>query len=196
MSDTLADLLFGPSRDDRPCGDCIACCVLPLIDTPELKKPEGQVCPNCTGKGCAIYDSRPDVCRTFNCAWKRITSMPPETRPDRLGVMFTLERHLPPRNVFEHLYFVGVATGDPRALESPLAQDALRMLSEGALPVFVSAGGTKTLVHPKPDLADAILNPAPQRDRALVRQGRDWLRRYAPFARAAAGEHTRLPYGL
>jgi hypothetical protein len=196
MSDTLADLLFGPSHDDRPCGDCIACCVLPLIDTPELKKAEGQVCPNCSGKGCAIYDSRPEVCRTFNCAWKRIRSMPPETRPDRLGVMFTLERHLPPRNVFEHLYFVGVATGDARALESPMAQDVVRMLSEGVLPVFVSAGGTKTLVHPEPNLADAITNPAPQRDRALVKQGRDWLRRYAPFARAGAGEHTKLPCGL
>jgi hypothetical protein len=196
MSDALADLLFGPPHDDRPCGDCIACCVIPLIDTPELKKPEGQVCPNCTGRGCAIYSTRPDVCRTFNCAWKRIASMPPETRPDRLGVMFTLERHLPPRNVFEHLYFVGVATGDPSALESPLAQDALRMLSEGPLPVFVSAAGAKTLVHPEPNLADAILNPAPQRDRSLVKQGRDWLRRYAPFARVGAGEHAKLPYGL
>jgi hypothetical protein len=196
MSDTLADLMFGPPHDDRPCGDCVACCIVPLIDTPEFKKPEGQVCPNCSGKGCAIYDHRPEVCRTFNCAWKRIPSMPPETRPDRLGVMFTLERHLPPRNVFEHLYFVGVATGDPRALESAMAQDVLRMLGEGALPVFVSAGGTKTLVHPAPALADAIMNPAPQRDRALVKQGRDWLKRYAPFARAGAGERTKLPYGL
>ena len=196
MSDTLADLMFGPSHDDRPCGDCIACCVVPVIDTPELKKPEGQVCPNCSGRGCAIYDSRPEVCRTFNCAWKRIPSMPPETRPDKLGVMFTLERHLPPRNVFEHLYFVGVATGDPHTLDSPMARDVLAMLSEGPLPVFVSAGGIKTLVHPEPALADAILNPAPQRDRALVRQGRDWLKRYAPFARAGAVEHSKLPYGL
>ena len=196
MSDTLADLMFGPPYDDRACGECIACCVVTVIDTPELKKPEGQVCPNCSGEGCAIYDSRPDVCRTFNCAWKRIASMPPETRPDRLGVMFTLERHLPPRNVFEHLYFVGVATGDPRALESPAAKDALAMLSEGVLPVFVSAGGTKTLVHPEPNLADAIMNPAPQRDRALVGRGRAWLKRYALFARAGAGEHAKLPYGL
>jgi hypothetical protein len=196
MSDTLADLMFGPSHDDRPCGDCIACCVLPLIDAPELKKPEGVACPHCTGQGCAAYETRPAVCRTFNCAWKRISSMPIETRPDRLGVMFTLERHLPPRNVFEHLYFVGVATGDPGALQSSAAQDVIRMLSEGLLPVFVSHGGSKTLVHPEPRLADAIMNPAPQRDRALVRQGRDWLKRYAPFARAGAGEHTQLPYGL
>ena len=34
MADTLADLMFGPSHDDRPCGDCVACCVLTVIDTP------------------------------------------------------------------------------------------------------------------------------------------------------------------
>lgn len=196
MSDALADLMFGPSHDDRPCGECTACCVLPLIDTPELKKAEGQVCPHCTGKGCGAYDARPEVCRTFNCAWKRIASMPPETRPDRLGVMFTLERHLPTRNVFEHLYYVGVATGDPRALDSPTARDVIEMLAQGVLPVFISAAETKTLVHPEPLLADAIANPAPQRDRALVKRGREWLKRYAPFARAGAGDQTRLPYGL
>src|SRR3569623_3695525 len=97
MSITLADLMFGPSHDDRPCGDCIACCVVPLIDTPELTKPEGQACPNCTGSGCAIYDARPGVCRTFNCARTRILSMPPEPRPDSLGVMYAVARQLPQR---------------------------------------------------------------------------------------------------
>ena len=195
MADTLADLMYGPSQDDRPCGDCVACCVLTLIDAPELKKPEGQVCPNCTKPGCGIYDTRPEVCRTFNCAWKRIPSMPLQTRPDHLGVMFTLERHLPPRNVFEHLYYVGVAA-DPRALEQPAVRDVLAMLSEGVLPVFVSSGGIKTLIHPEPVLADAIMRPAPQRDRALVRKGREWLKRYAPYARLGAGDQTKLPYGL
>lgn len=195
MADTLADTMFGPAHDDRSCGDCVACCVVTLIDTPQLKKAEGVPCPNCAGGGCSIYNDRPEVCRTFNCAWKRIPSMPPETRPDRLGVMFTLERHLPARNLFEHLYYVGVAA-DPAALESRSARDALAMFSEGVLPVFSSSGGMKTLVHPEPMLADAIVNPAPQRDRALVKRGRDWLKRYAPFARLGAGDQTNLPYGL
>ena len=196
MADTLNDIIFGPALADRACGDCTACCVLPDIDTPELKKPEGQVCPHCTGKGCGIYDTRPEVCRTFNCAWKRIASMTPETRPDRLGVMFTLERHLPPRNVFEHLYIAAVAINDPNALHSRLTRDVLHMFSESVLPVFIAWDGTKTLAHPEPGLADAIMNPAPQRDRALVKQGRAWLKRYAPFARLSADEHTTLPHGL
>jgi hypothetical protein len=196
MADTLNDLIFGPALDDRACGDCVACCVLPDIDTPQLKKPEGQVCVHCTGQGCGIYETRPEVCRSFNCAWKRIASMPPETRPDRLGVMFTLERHLPPRNVFEHLYIAAVAVSEPAALQSRAARDALHMFAEGVLPVFASWAGTKTLIHPEPVQAEAIMNPAPQRDRALVKQGRAWLKRYAPFARAGGGEHTTLPDGL
>jgi hypothetical protein len=196
MTDVLADLLYGPVIEDRPCGECTVCCVVPLIDTPELKKAEGEACPNCAGGGCAIYTDRPQVCRTFNCAWKRIPSLPPETRPDKLGVMFTLESNLPPRNVFEHIFYVGVAVSDPRALETSLARDVLAMLSQGVLPVWVHWQGMKTLVHPNPDQADAILNPAPQRDRALVQWGRAWLERYAPFARQGAGEHTKLPDGL
>ena len=196
MSDSLADNLFGPALADRPCGDCVVCCVTPKIDTPEFSKAEGEACVHCTGSGCAIYDARPQVCRTFNCAWKRIATMPPETRPDRLGVMISVQGRLPPRNLFENLYFVLAATGDAAALDQADVREAIFMLSAAALPVFVSAEGIKTLVHPAPGLADAILNPAPQRDRALVREGRDWVRRYAPFARASAGEQASLPYGL
>jgi hypothetical protein len=193
---TFHDLLFGPVLEDRPCGDCVACCVLLGIDAPELVKPEGQVCPNCTGRGCGVYEQRPPVCRGWNCAWKRIASMPSWTRPEQLGVMFTVERRLPPRNVFEHLYIVGCALHGPQDFESPAARDAIRMFTEAPVPVFVSWDGMKTLAHPEPRLADAIMNPAPQKDRALVAQGRRWLKRYAPFARHGAGELTRLPYGL
>jgi hypothetical protein len=196
MIQTFQDLMFGPPIQGRSCGDCIACCVVPKIDTPELRKPEGVVCPNCTGKGCAIYDRRPAVCHDFNCGWKRIASMPAEARPDQSGIMITVESHLPPRNLFEHLFLVAVVTKDPRDLETPMANDILDMLSQNVLPVFVFWNMTRHLVHPNPELADAILNPDRQADRDLVRTGRAWLERYAPFARASAREHTNLPYGL
>jgi hypothetical protein len=188
--------MFGPSLDDRPCGECTACCVVPVIDTPELKKAAGVACPNCVGEGCAIYASRPTVCRDYNCGWKRIPSLPIETRPDRSGVMITVESHLPPRNLFEHLFLVAVLTKDVRDLETPLARDLIDMLSQNVLPVFVFWNMTRHLVHPNPELADAIVNPERQTDQNLVRQGRAWLERYAAFARAGAGEHTNLPFGL
>jgi hypothetical protein len=196
MADDLADMMFGPAHDDRPCGECVACCVIPLIDAPELKKAEGERCPNCVTGGCAIYDRRPGVCRRFNCAWKRIPSMPLETRPDKLGVMFSLESNVPARNVFENLFYVAVAVDDPRALDTPLARDVISMLSGGLLPVWTVWRGTKVLAHPDPETAETIMNPGPHRDRNRIEWGRAWLKKYAPFARLAGGERTNLPDGL
>jgi hypothetical protein len=193
---TVHDLMFGPTRDDRPCGDCIACCQVLNIDEPELVKPQGTLCPNCTGSGCGIYETRPQVCRSWNCAWKRIVSMPAETRPDAMGVLFTVDRHLPPRNLFENLYIIAVAQNRESDLQSRAAQDAVAMFTEGALPIFVQWEGMKTLVHPEPALADAIMNPEGVTDQKLAEAARQWLERYAPFAHAGAEDQVMLPPGL
>jgi hypothetical protein len=40
------------------------------INTPELKKPAGVWCEHCSpGKGCAIYETRFPICRTYKCGW-------------------------------------------------------------------------------------------------------------------------------
>jgi hypothetical protein len=193
---TVHDLMFGPAREDRPCGDCIACCQVLNIDEAELVKPQGQLCPNCTGAGCSVYDARPQVCRSWNCAWKRIVSMPDDTRPDAMGVLFTVDRHLPPRNLFENLYIIAVAVSAEAALESRSTLDAITMFQEGPLPIFVQWDGMKTLVHPEPALADAIMNPTAAADGALVAAGRRWLERYAAFARLGAEDQVMLPQGV
>jgi hypothetical protein len=77
---------------DRSCGSCTVCCRDPVIDVPELKKPPGVTCPNCTGKGCKIYDSRPKVCREYHCVWRMaLLQLGDEWRPDRSGVVVVLE---------------------------------------------------------------------------------------------------------
>lgn len=73
------------------CGECSACCDLPYIEA--LRKPSGQLCQHyCSGFGCKIYQSRPRVCKTFECMWlssqSRNDRMPAELRPDRCGAMF------------------------------------------------------------------------------------------------------------
>ena len=49
------------------------CCRLP--DIPELNKPIDTWCRHAdrdgSGTGCKIYDYRPDVCRSFDCAWRQ-----------------------------------------------------------------------------------------------------------------------------
>lgn len=57
-----------PTTSKRTCGDCAMCCKLP--DVPELNKKGGEWCPNCVNyKGCGIYDTRPQTCRTFFCVY-------------------------------------------------------------------------------------------------------------------------------
>lgn len=76
------------------CGDCMLCCILPYIKDKDFEKPSFSVCPNCAvGHGCKLYQSRPKVCRQFECEWLKSQSrndrMPPELRPDRCGAYFS-----------------------------------------------------------------------------------------------------------
>src|SRR5436305_14221849 len=48
----------GGMMNPRSCGDCTLCCK--LLSITELEKPIGKWCPHCEiGKGCKIYDCRP-----------------------------------------------------------------------------------------------------------------------------------------
>ena len=56
---------------DRTCGTCNVCCVALTINDKALQKVQGYRCRNTLpDKGCAIYDTRPDTCRTFFCGWR------------------------------------------------------------------------------------------------------------------------------
>jgi hypothetical protein len=69
----------------RQCGTCQACCQ--AIGVHELDKPAGARCPNQCERGCAIYESRPESCRTFQCLWHE-GNFGAEHRPDKLGIVF------------------------------------------------------------------------------------------------------------
>jgi len=52
----------------RQCGSCNMCC--DVLEVTAVGKPVNQLCRHWeTGKGCTIYDARPQMCRSFNCAW-------------------------------------------------------------------------------------------------------------------------------
>lgn len=72
----------------RSCGDCVACCTSLEITDVALNKRAGLPCPHCTASpGCAIYQSRPQVCRTFHCAWRSMPALDESWRPDLSGAM-------------------------------------------------------------------------------------------------------------
>jgi hypothetical protein len=76
------------------CGSCTLCCTVMRVAM-EPPKAEHSTCSQCTHLGCAIYDTRPDVCRGFQCLWLASQSLeayrlPPDMRPDRAGVVIDI----------------------------------------------------------------------------------------------------------
>jgi hypothetical protein len=77
---------------DRECGSCTACCNDLAIVEPEMAKLPGVPCKHCIpGAGCAIYETRLRVCREYHCGWRSRPYMDESWRPDRSGVLITLE---------------------------------------------------------------------------------------------------------
>ena len=70
----------------KACGSCVMCCT--ALEIPELEKQFGPPCPNCIlSGGCKIYESRPKVCRDFECLWLTSRDLSPHLRPDRIGTI-------------------------------------------------------------------------------------------------------------
>ena len=73
----------------KSCGSCNMCCQ--ILDIVELKKDAGILCENCVGgSGCQIYQSRPQVCRDFECEWLTERSIGPQLKPDKVGTLFLI----------------------------------------------------------------------------------------------------------
>jgi hypothetical protein len=67
----------------RSCGSCSMCCKLPEIPWVE-NKPRGVWCKHCKpGRGCGIWETRPQPCVDFHCEWMRDTVLGEEWKPDR-----------------------------------------------------------------------------------------------------------------
>ena len=79
---------------DRVCGSCTACCTALKIDDPALQKPAGLACHHLgSSGGCGIYDTRPEPCRAFHCAWRFLPILVDAWRPDRSGVLIGFVDH-------------------------------------------------------------------------------------------------------
>ncbi len=77
--------------DGRVCGACNVCCVVPKIDEPALQKLPGCRCPHALSDGsCAIYDERPQTCRSFYCGWRLLDWIDERLRPDQSGIFIRL----------------------------------------------------------------------------------------------------------
>ena len=176
----LEHALLGPLVAGRECGDCVVCCEALKIDTPALSKPAGTLCRHSSGHGCKIHETRPDICRAWFCGWRRIAAMPEAARPDRSGLLVSLDFNRHPRNCLEGVAIVVRSLHDETALESPMARRIVDRLSSQMVPVWTSDGASKTLVHPRSEIAAPVISGAapPARLRPEVDA---WRARYDVF---------------
>lgn len=178
----LETAIFGPLVPGRDCGDCVACCEILKIDTPDLRKQAGTPCIHLTDHGCSIHAERPDICRAWFCGWRRMEAAPDAARPDLCGLMVSLDFAREPRNCFEGVAIVVRSLTDSSAFGSALAEDLIDGLCDQLVPVWLNDGARKVLVHPDDQVAALVLSgeapPADLRDEVAA-----WRRQYAQFRR-------------
>jgi Fe-S-cluster containining protein len=165
---------------DRQCGDCMVCCEYMPISTQGLIKPGQTLCPHViVNRGCSIYDTRPNVCRTWHCLWRRDATMPDELRPDKSGVIFSLIVHDEERSLFEQAHITCIAMRARADHDAPrVAETIQRYVDEAILPVWIGFDGGKRLLHPEPALADAIVHPVSTVHAQRVEEGKRWRAQY------------------
>jgi hypothetical protein len=177
----LETMLLGPVLADRACGDCVACCSVLTVDTPDFKKPAGVACSHLTAHGCGIHAVRPDICRTWFCAWRRVAVLPDGARPDRSGILVSLDFVREPRNCFEGVSIMVRTLPGSQAIENGRAGAILDSLCDGLVPVWFTDGSKKMLMHPDDEVAGLVISgneaPAHLRDEVAA-----WRERYGVFS--------------
>jgi Fe-S-cluster containining protein len=176
----LETLLLGPVLTDRECGGCTACCVTLKVDTPDLKKAAGTPCPQLAATGCTIHPSRPTICRTWFCAWRRVATLPDDARPDRCGLIVSVTFNRDSRNAFEAIALTVLALPGSDAIATGMAARVLDALCDRPIAAWFSDGARKMLMHPENDVAEIVLSgasPPPH----LAAEVALWRAQYAEF---------------
>jgi hypothetical protein len=176
----LEAAFLGPVAAGRDCGDCTVCCTVLRINTIDLQKPAGAPCVHSCAQGCAIHPARPSVCRAWFCGWRRSAAMPAAARPDRSGLLVSLDYEKSPRNCLEGVAIVVRSLTGRTAFDSDLADELLDTLCGQLVPVWLNDGVQKVLVHPDQAIAGLVFSgdppPPDLRDEVAA-----WRSRYAVF---------------
>jgi hypothetical protein len=174
-------MLLGPVLADRACGDCTACCTVLTVDTPDFSKPAETPCVHLGAHGCGIHAERPAICRSWFCGWRRVVDLPDEARPDRSGLLVSLNFVRAPRNCFEGVSINVRTVTAGQAIDKRIAAIILDALCVQLVPVWFSDGAKKMLMHPDNDVASLVISgeAAPAH---LEKEVAAWRARYGVFA--------------
>ena len=131
----------------RTCASCTLCCkVLAIAEVPT---PRDAWCPHCAvGKGCNVYDARPEPCRTFHCGYLIWDAVPDHWFPAKAKIVVVSELGF-------RINFYVDASQPGRWREKPWDDDikalAIRAIADGRQ-VLVTAGARVFAIFPDRDV--------------------------------------------
>ncbi len=153
--------------EGRVCGACNVCCVALTIDDPALQKPQGYRCRNATREnGCAIYDTRPQTCRSFFCGWRKLKWIRPGLRPDVSGVLVRLHGEISASGQARQGIMVTLLTNAALKAEG-LAESVAAAVSAG-LPVYLHVPGPPGYTASRAKMNDILGDAVHARDKAAI----------------------------
>ena len=168
----------------RTCGSCNVCCVALTINEPTLQKPQGYRCRNTlSNHGCAIYDARPETCRSFYCGWRRLKWIRETLRPDSSGVLVRLHMEVSAADRTQRLGVIFTLL-DNAALKAPGLAESVAAAVFADVPVYLHVPGPPGYTSGQARINDVLFDAVHARDKAAVlrilRQAR---------AKGRAGKH-------
>jgi len=110
MQETIT---FFPPDQGRACDGCTQCCTWLSGQAHGVEFGNGVSCSFLKGNGCGIYDTRPNVCRSFQCLWKTDLNLPEWLKPSLVNVILSTKV----LGNFKYIEVVYAGTPDIRIFE-------------------------------------------------------------------------------
>jgi Fe-S-cluster containining protein len=163
--DTLPETRLVPHRT---CGPCNVCCVALTIDDKALRKVQGYRCPNTSpDKSCAIYETRPDTCRTFFCGWRQLKWIRETLRPDLSGVLVRLHYEVSTARNTTSLGVVFTLLNGAALKADGLAESVAAAVAAG-VPVYLHVPGPPGYTSSQARINEVLSDAVAARDKTAV----------------------------
>lgn len=129
---------------ERSCGTCSACCT--ALGVAAIDKKPNTPCEYQVGKGCSIYERRPDECRTYTCGWLA-GAFEGRDRPDRIGVVFDAAG---PNGRADHPDEIVVIAREVQPGAADRAWRQVALVARANLVIIMRLDGTRRVEGPAP----------------------------------------------
>ncbi|MDG1995585.1 MAG: hypothetical protein P8J14_03755 [Emcibacteraceae bacterium] len=126
---------------NKECGDCSACCHHIPIDQEDFVKLPNVDCEHLRkGGGCNIYKKRPKTCATWYCAWRYLSNLNDQWRPDLSGVLMDFTTKFIPSEFNKDTALTFKVIDKEKFLSNTELTQFIIYLMAKNLPIFLSHG--------------------------------------------------------